>query len=85
LLSNDKKRLSTKFSAFIIKEVISDVYFLHNKKPTIIHRDIKPKNVLLSEGLVSKLIDFDGTIIFKMMKKKPQYVVLPFNWLQKFY
>ena len=59
LLPKDKKkRLSTKVVSFIIRDVISAVYFLHNMKPPIIHRDIKPENVLLSEGLVAKLTDF---------------------------
>ena len=58
LPTDKKKRLSTKVSANIIKDVISAVYFLHNMKPPIIHRDIKPENVLLSEGLVAKLTDF---------------------------
>ncbi len=58
LPTDKKKRLSTKVSASIIKDVISAIYFLHNMKPPIIHRDIKPENVLLSDGLVAKLTDF---------------------------
>ena len=58
LPTDKKKRLSTKVSASIIKDVICAIYFLHNMKPPIIHRDIKPENVLLSEGLVAKLTDF---------------------------
>ena len=58
LPTDKKKRLSTKVCSFIIRDVISAVYFLHNMKPKIIHRDIKPENVLLAEGLVAKLTDF---------------------------
>ena len=53
-----KKRIAPNICASIIKDVISSVYFLHNMKPPLIHRNIKPDNVLLSEGLVSKLTDF---------------------------
>ena len=66
LLPNDKKkRLSTKVCASIIKDIISAVYYLHNMNPPIIHRDIKPKNVLLSEGLVAKLADFGWSNYFQ--------------------
>jgi aurora kinase len=60
--TDKKKRLSTKTKIYasIIKDVICAVYFLHNMKPLIIVGDIKPENVLLSEGsegLVTKLTD----------------------------
>ena len=58
LPTDKKKRLNIKVSASIIKDVISAVYYLHNMKPAIIHRDIEPKNILLSEGLVAKLTNF---------------------------
>ena len=58
LPTDKKKRLSTKVCSFIIRDIISAVYFLHNMKPPIIHRDIKPENVLLGDGLVAKLTDF---------------------------
>ena len=53
-----KKRLNSRICASLIKDVISAVYFLHNMKPPIIHRDIKPDNVLLSNNLEAKLTDF---------------------------
>ena len=56
LISFDKKkRNSAQICASIIKDVICAVYFLHNMKPPIINIDIKPENVLLSEGSVAKL------------------------------
>ena len=58
LPTDKKKRLGSKFCASIIKDVICAVYFLHNMNPPIIHRNIKPENVLLAEGLVAKLSDF---------------------------
>ena len=57
-----KKRIAPNICASIIKDVISSVYFLHNMKPPLIHRNIKLDNVLLSEGLVSKLTDFGKEI-----------------------
>ena len=56
--TDEKKRISSKYCASIIKDVICAVYFLHNMKPPIILRNFKPKNVLLSKDLVAKLTDF---------------------------
>ena len=54
-----KKRIKTELCISIIKDVISAVFFLHNMKPPIIHRDIKPDNVLLSsKSYLTKLTDF---------------------------
>ena len=58
LPTDKKKRLSTKVCSFIIRDIISAVYFLHHMHPPIIHRDIKPENVLLGDNLVAKLTDF---------------------------
>ena len=58
LPTDKKKRLSTKVCSFIIRDIISAVYFLHHMNPPIIHRDIKPENVLLGDNLVAKLTDF---------------------------
>ena len=58
LPTDKKKRLSTKVCSYIVRDVISAVYYLHHMNPPIIHRDIKPENVLLSEKLVAKLTDF---------------------------
>ena len=51
-------KLSLKQIASIIKDVISAVYYLHHMQPKIIHRDIKPQNVLLNKDLCAKLTDF---------------------------
>ena len=65
-----KKRIAPNICASIIKDVISSVYFLHNMKPPLIHRNIKLDNVLLSEGLVSKLTDFGWSNYIQDEKKK---------------
>ena len=65
LPTDKKKRVNSKVCASIIKDIISAVYFLHNMKPPIIHGDIKPENVLLSEGLVAKLADFELSNYFQ--------------------
>lgn len=43
---------------------------LHNSIPPIIHRDIKPDNIILTNDLVIKLIDFDGSKVENYEKKQ---------------
>ncbi|KAF8027066.1 hypothetical protein BT93_E0091 [Corymbia citriodora subsp. variegata] len=50
LLWQDRIRIAT--------ELCSVLAFLHSWKPSIVHRDVKPGNILLDEHLVSKLSDF---------------------------
>ena len=47
-----------KLVASIMKDLLSAVYYLHNMKPTIIHRDIKPDNILLDKKYKAYLTDF---------------------------
>ena len=58
LPKDKKKRISEQNCASIIKDVICGVYFLHNMKPPIIHGNIMPDKVLLSEGSVAKMNDY---------------------------
>ena len=49
LIPQEKKKiLSNQIVSFSTKDVISEVYFLHNMNPPIIHRDIKRENILLA-------------------------------------
>jgi len=48
----------------IINDVFDAVYFIHNAKPAIIHRDIKSSNIIISNDGVAKLIDFDAAKCF---------------------
>ena len=76
LITQDKKkRVSTQLVASLIKDVISAVYFLHNMNPPIIHFNIKPENVLLTDSLSAKFIDFGWSSYIQEDEKRIQYLV----------
>uniref|UniRef100_T1HI71 non-specific serine/threonine protein kinase n=1 Tax=Rhodnius prolixus TaxID=13249 RepID=T1HI71_RHOPR len=63
----------------IICDLISALYYLHSNR--VIHRDLKPQNVLLSEDGVAKLCDFGfarsmstGTHVLTSIKGTPLYM-----------
>ena len=58
ILLNNRKKLPSKICSFIIRDLISAVYYLHNMNPPIIHRYIKPENVNLDDNLTVKITDF---------------------------
>jgi len=53
--SHLKINLKTKIS--MLNDVSLGLSYLHLRKPSIIHRDLSPNNVMLSEGLVAKIGD----------------------------
>jgi hypothetical protein len=53
-----------------IGQLCQAVRLLHEQSPIIIHRDIKPGNIMLSSDSVIKLIDFDASKEFKPNKQR---------------
>lgn len=62
-LMNRKIKLSSKGAAHIIKEILNAVEVLHNYN--IIHRDIKPDNIILDRNNNVRLVDFDIARIYR--------------------
>eukprot|EP00668_Euglena_longa_P019955 GGOE01024807.1.p1 GENE.GGOE01024807.1~~GGOE01024807.1.p1 ORF type:complete len:739 (+),score=183.86 GGOE01024807.1:38-2254(+) len=48
-----------------LREVAKGINALHTNTPTIIHRDIKGRNVLLTSDLVAKVADFDYAVVVR--------------------
>lgn len=61
IVSHEFKRVSIKDTIDIVQQICMGLSVSHKKKPPIIHRDIKPQNILVNEdidGLRIKISDF---------------------------
>jgi len=64
-------KISWDFRKKIGLDIAKGVYYLHNHKPPILHRDLKSLNVLLDGAMTAKLADFGWTrVISKVMTSK---------------
>ena len=49
----------------IAEQICAALEVLHNHKPAIIHRDVKPSNIIVSPNGKVKLIDYDSSRLYK--------------------
>lgn len=55
----NKKVLSKKTKISLMGDILRGIAYIHNRKPySLIHRDIKPTNILLTNSNVAKITDF---------------------------
>jgi serine/threonine-protein kinase len=61
MMTHEFKRISIKDSIDIVQQICTGLSVAHKKKPPVIHRDIKPQNILINhdiDGLRIKISDF---------------------------
>ena len=42
----------------LLLDISKGLYYLHNRRPAVIHRDLTAKNILINSSLVAKIADF---------------------------
>lgn len=57
----NKGRINLGTKVSILLEVAVALNYLHTLNPSIVHRDVKPKNIFISHHLAAKLGDFGWT------------------------
>ena len=66
LLNPDYSNLSMKRKVSILCDTASGLNYLHSHTPTIIHRDLTAKNVLLDSQMKAKITDFGNSRIMDL-------------------
>ena len=62
LLSNPSLEIDNDMRMSWLLDVATGMAFLHSHKPSVIHRDLKPKNILIDEKFTAKVADFGLSI-----------------------
>jgi serine/threonine protein kinase len=68
-LTTNIKKLNKKQKISIMKDILKGLAYIHNRRPNnLIHRDIKPTNILLTNSKVAKIADFGLSKFYNLNK-----------------
>lgn len=68
---NHNKFMSKKKKIVLCLDILKGLHYLHSRKPSyVVHRDIKPQNILITPSGVAKIADFGISRLFYKNKKK---------------
>lgn len=59
-----RNKLSQDQIISIVMQLCNDITYLHEQNPPIIHRDIKPQNIVMDESGKPRLIDFGSSRVY---------------------
>ena len=77
----DKNYLSETFLAFITKQILDGLYYIHKNK--IIHMDIKQQNILIDKNLEVKITDFSVSLSYEKVQSHEK-IKLPLSGTNPF-
>ena len=81
LLENiEKHNLSKENKKNIMRDILQGLAYIHNRLPySLIHRDIKPTNILLTNSKVAKITDFGLSKFNNIYKSSSNNNLIPIN------
>ena len=79
-LDKHYRKLTKKQKLIITRDLLEALTYIHNRKPSnLIHRDIKPNNILITKSFNAKISDFGLSRFFETYKYRSNENLLDIN------
>ena len=80
IVENTKETLSYKVALSIFIDVAQGLAYLHGRSPSVLHRDLTARNVLLDKSFNAKITDFGNSRIVDAIKVSKTMTQTPGSW-----